>query len=120
MFSSTHDSTFKLFQQLETATERSPITVFLGLCQCGKTTLSRQIAELHGAHFFDLESPADQQRLQNPQLMFAQLQGLIILSRWINYGSCTRANTPGRFPRSLQCVRFTTSPLLNMLVRHNK
>ncbi|MDQ6996969.1 MAG: ATP-binding protein [Mariprofundus sp.] len=66
-------------QTLAVAINRSPVTALLGPRQCGKTTLARLFGEQHSAHYFDLESPADQQRLQNPELMFGQLQGLIIL-----------------------------------------
>ena len=55
------------------------MTALLGPRQCGKTTLARLFARQHLAHYFDLESPADQQRLQNPEFMFAELQGMIIL-----------------------------------------
>jgi len=64
---------------LATATKRSPVTALLGPRQCGKTTLARIFGKQHNSHYFDLESPADQQRLQNPELMLNSLQGLIIL-----------------------------------------
>jgi len=64
---------------LATATKRSPVTALLGPRQCGKTTLARIFGKQHKSHYFDLESPADQQRLQNPELMLNSLQGLIIL-----------------------------------------
>ncbi len=64
---------------LATATERSPVTALLGPRQCGKTTLARIFGKDRTAHYFDLESPADQQRLQNPELMLGSLQGMIIL-----------------------------------------
>jgi len=44
-------------------------------------TLARLFAQQHSAHYFDLEPPADQQRLQNPELMLGQLDGMIIISR---------------------------------------
>jgi len=65
--------------RLATALERSPVTALLGPRQCGKTTLARIFGEQHDASYFDLESPADQQRLQNPELMLGSLQGTIIL-----------------------------------------
>lgn len=64
---------------LATAVKRSPVTALLGPRQCGKTTLARIFGKQHKSHYFDLESPADQQRLQNPELMLNSLQGLIIL-----------------------------------------
>jgi len=66
-------------KRLNMAINRSPVTALLGPRQCGKTTLARMFRERHSAHYFDLESFADQQRLQNPELMFTQLEGLIIL-----------------------------------------
>jgi len=69
----------QFIQRLATATARSPITALLGPRQCGKTTLARLFSGQHAAHFFDLESPADQQRLQNPELMLARLSGLVVL-----------------------------------------
>ena len=65
--------------RLATALERSPVTALLGPRQCGKTTLARIFGKQHKTSYFDLESPADQQRLQNPELMLSSLQGLIIL-----------------------------------------
>lgn len=69
----------QFMQRLLTATARSPVTALLGPRQCGKTTLARQLSKLHSAHYFDLESPADQQRLQNPELILGQMNGMVIL-----------------------------------------
>lgn len=66
-------------QRLEIATARSPITALLGPRQCGKTTLARLFSRQHSASYFDLESPADQQRLQNPELLLGRMSGMIIL-----------------------------------------
>jgi predicted AAA+ superfamily ATPase len=65
--------------KLEDAVRRSPVTSLLGPRQCGKTTLARQFGLGRGAHYFDLESVPDQQRLQNPELMLGPLDGLVIL-----------------------------------------
>jgi len=65
--------------KLAVATDRSPVTALLGPRQCGKTTLARRFAQQGLTHYFDLESTADQQRLQNPELMLGQLKGLIVL-----------------------------------------
>lgn len=64
---------------INTALGRSPVTALLGPRQCGKTTLARVFASQREAHFFDLESPIDRQRLQNPELMLSSLSGLIII-----------------------------------------
>jgi len=66
-------------QRINTALNRSAVTALLGPRQCGKTTLARALAKQHGATYFDLESPADQQRLQSPELMLSSLKGMVIL-----------------------------------------
>nr|MBF0223511.1 ATP-binding protein [Desulfobulbaceae bacterium] len=66
-------------ERLTIALERSPVTALLGPRQCGKTTLARIFGKRCNASYFDLESPVDQQRLQNPELMLSALQGTIIL-----------------------------------------
>ncbi len=66
-------------ERLRSAIQRSPATALLGPRQCGKTTLAREIAREHKAHYFDLESPKDQLRLQNPELALERLTGLVVL-----------------------------------------
>lgn len=66
-------------KRLATAINRSPITALLGPRQCGKTTLARMFSAGRQAAWFDLESPVDQQRLQNPELMLGGLRGLVVL-----------------------------------------
>lgn len=61
------------------AVKRSPITALLGPRQCGKTTLARQFGSDYDVTHFDLESPADQVRLQNPEMMLKSLSGLVVL-----------------------------------------
>lgn len=58
---------------------RSPVTALLGPRQCGKTTLARLISQEREGHYFDMESPVDRQRLQNPELMLGSLSGLVII-----------------------------------------
>ncbi|MBE3144480.1 MAG: ATP-binding protein [Planctomycetes bacterium] len=66
-------------EHLETATHRSSFTALLGPRQVGKTTLARLFAENQLTTFFDLESVPDQRRLQNPELVLGNLEGLVIL-----------------------------------------
>ena len=66
-------------EQLSSAVRRSPVTALLGPRQCGKTTLARLFSEGKQATHFDLESQPDLQRLQNPELMLATLEGLVVL-----------------------------------------
>ena len=50
--------------------------------QSGKTTLARQFTKNHWngpIHIFDLESPRDQAKLANPEMVLKSLEGLIIL-----------------------------------------
>jgi len=61
------------------ALARSSICALLGPRQCGKTTLARGLAEAQASHYFDLESPRDQLRLQNPEVALSALSGLIVL-----------------------------------------
>ena len=56
---------------VEAALRRSPIRAVLGPRQCGKTTLARSIAGDLASHYFDLESPRDLLRLENPELALA-------------------------------------------------
>jgi len=58
---------------------RSPVTALLGPRQCGKTTLARLIGHKRKGHYFDMESPVDRQRLQNPELALGSLSGLVII-----------------------------------------
>lgn len=66
---------------VEIALRENPIAAVLGPRQCGKTTLARQMAEKRkkAAHFFDLEDPVDLARLENPNLLFRSLKGLVII-----------------------------------------
>jgi len=64
---------------IETALKRSPICALLGPRQCGKTTLARILAAEQESDYFDLESPRDQLRLQNPEQALGSLSGLVVL-----------------------------------------
>ena len=58
-----------------------PVVALLGARQVGKTTLARQLAEVHRdpVSWFDLEDPADLARLEDPGLELRPLQGLVVL-----------------------------------------
>ena len=64
---------------VETALGRTPVCALMGPRQSGKSTLAREIAARVPSHYFDLESPRDQLRLQNPQLALDGLSGLVVL-----------------------------------------
>jgi predicted AAA+ superfamily ATPase len=66
-------------KQLEKATSRSPVTALLGPRQCGKTTLARVFSKDRPSSYFDLESRPDAQRLQNPELLLGDFEGLVVL-----------------------------------------
>jgi hypothetical protein len=66
-------------QKIKTALKRSPITALLGPRQCGKTTLARFLGQAVNATYFDVESPSDWHRLQNPELVLGSLKGIVIL-----------------------------------------
>jgi predicted AAA+ superfamily ATPase len=66
-------------EAISTALQRSPVTALLGPRQCGKTTLARMFVHGRDNHYFDLESPVDRQRLQNPELLLGSLTGLVII-----------------------------------------
>lgn len=68
-----------LLDRLRSAVARSPITALLGPRQCGKTTLAGMFATGREATNFDMTSPADQRRLQNPELALRALTGLVVL-----------------------------------------
>lgn len=60
-----------------------PIVGILGPRQCGKTTLAkmfcREDSKFSQSNYFDLESPIDLQRLENPLLALKPLSGLIVI-----------------------------------------
>ena len=66
-------------QQLRAAIRRSPITALLGPRQSAKTTPAQSIAGDVESTYFDLESPQDVRRLQNPELMLGSLSGLVVI-----------------------------------------
>jgi hypothetical protein len=65
--------------RLARALARAPVAALVGPRQCGKTTLARQLARRRQAVFFDLESPTDQRRLANPELVLGAEPRLVVL-----------------------------------------
>ena len=58
------------------------VCALLGPRQCGKTTLSRQFAnlkEIPRINIFDLEDPLDLERLEEPMLALSDLHGFVII-----------------------------------------
>lgn len=57
-----------------------PAVAIEGPRQCGKTTLARLVADSEPeVAFFDLESPADRQRLATPEQTLRPLRGLVVI-----------------------------------------
>lgn len=69
----------RYIDMVDTALERSPIVAILGPRQCGKTTLARVVSKTRESTYFDLESQADLRRLENPEMMFSSLSGLVVI-----------------------------------------
>jgi hypothetical protein len=65
--------------RLERALKRNPIVALLGLRQCGKTTLARQILPPNHPNYFDLEDPVTAALMQNPKTALEGLTGLVVL-----------------------------------------
>lgn len=66
---------------IEEAFRVNPVVAILGPRQCGKTTLAHQFlqGDKSPSHFFDLENPDDLAALDNPQLLFASLEGTLVI-----------------------------------------
>lgn len=73
----------KLLTRIGVGLKRSRIVALIGSRQCGKTTSARffasNLSDNEGTHFFDLESPFDVARLENPYFTLESLRGLIII-----------------------------------------
>lgn len=67
--------------RLESLLGRHPVVGLLGARQVGKTTLARQFLAQREetSHFFDLESPRDLGRLEEPELALERLSGIVVL-----------------------------------------
>ncbi len=57
----------------------NPVIMLLGPRQCGKTTLAHQFARGRNAEYFDLEAPADAQRLAQPMTTLEPLRGVVVI-----------------------------------------
>jgi len=101
--------------ELEATVRRSPVTALLGPRQCGKTTLARQLAQRRDSVYFDLESPGDLRRLENPELVFGGERRLIVVDEIQTRPELFNVlrvlvDRPGRPPRFL--VLGSASPAL--------
>ncbi len=66
-------------EQIRTALRRSPIAALLGPRQCGKTTLARAFIAGGRCSYFDLESPTDLRKLENPDYVLGRAVGLVVI-----------------------------------------
>ena len=68
-----------LTARLTRALRGSPVVALIGPRQCGKTTLARALAATRHSVYFDLEDPLDLERLAQPKLALAELDGLVLI-----------------------------------------
>jgi predicted AAA+ superfamily ATPase len=64
---------------LKKALNRSRVVVLTGPRQCGKTTLARRLISETSVNYFDLEDPADLERLAEPMTALGPLRGLVVI-----------------------------------------
>ena len=69
----------QLLAALKKALSRSRVVVLTGPRQCGKTTLARQLLSETSVNYFDLEDPADLDRLAEPMTALRPLKGLVVI-----------------------------------------
>jgi len=69
----------QLLATLKKALARSRVVVLTGPRQCGKTTLARQLLSETSINYFDLEEPADLERLCEPMTALTALKGLVVI-----------------------------------------
>ena len=65
-------------QQLLRALERSPSVAVLGSRQCGKSTFVRHIVENKNAIYLDLQLPSERNKLNEPEIFFANFRDRLI------------------------------------------
>lgn len=62
--------------------EHFPVTLLVGPRQCGKTTLAREIFDMKGGNYFDLEDPETPLRPETAGLVLKKLQGIVIIDEF--------------------------------------
>jgi hypothetical protein len=71
-----------LRESVEREIGRFPVVLLLGPRQCGKTTLARQIAERHGARYYDLEDPENPLLPESSGITLRSLKGLVVIDEF--------------------------------------
>lgn len=69
----------RLSDRLSTALRSFRAVELVGPRQVGKTTLARQFVDFASPNYFDLEDPVSLQRLTDPMVTLAGLQGLVVI-----------------------------------------
>jgi hypothetical protein len=64
---------------IEKALGRSRAVALLGPRQCGKTTLARQIVDIHSPNYFDLEDPSTLIEFEDPKTALELLKGIVVI-----------------------------------------
>ena len=72
----------QLLESLEREISRFPVVLLLGPRQCGKTTLAREIAEMHDAHYYDLEDPENPLSPESASITLRALSGLVVIDEF--------------------------------------
>ena len=68
-----------IFEAIDAALGRAPVTVLTGPRQRGKTALARQFVDPDSVNYFDLESPPDLARLDEPMTALTPLRGRVAI-----------------------------------------
>jgi len=66
-------------KHIKDALARSRAVALLGPRQCGKTTLAREIVDIHSPNYFDLEDTASLISLTDPKAALAPLKGTVVI-----------------------------------------
>jgi predicted AAA+ superfamily ATPase len=66
-------------KRIEDALGRSRAVALLGPRQCGKTTLARQIVDIHSPNYFDLEDTASLIGLADPKAALSGLKDIVVI-----------------------------------------
>lgn len=68
-----------LLSEVEANLADFPVVLLLGPRQCGKTTLARELAQRHHAHYFDLEDPECPLKPENASILLRDLDGMVVV-----------------------------------------
>ncbi|MFH1995607.1 MAG: ATP-binding protein [Candidatus Omnitrophota bacterium] len=66
-------------RHIKTALGRSRAVALLGPRQCGKTTLARELVDIHSPNYFDLEDPSSLIGLADPKTVLEPLKNIVVI-----------------------------------------